>query len=779
MNKKSIRLNVFIMTWCLILMILSGNQYLEWLGVNSIANAKISIANKELKLEALPKLEALHEVNRLNITEESLSIFNDEIEDKDRILKNNSSGFPYDGNSRVYENIMVKDGYNVYSSQYNGKFVNMCRVEVKKTVESIGLDKDEITLLANRNKVSLIATILPVDATNKKVLWSVDNLSVATVDENGLVTAKNPGTTKITATSEDRGFAAECNVVVEPVDATDIRLDRNNLVMSTKDSSYKLISIFEPSDTTYKNAIWSVTDDTIISLNNGVIVPLKKGITEVTVFTEDKKYRDKCIIEVIEEDEDNVFWHINTVLGPNNATYPFTGIYNFKNLYIGDGVEVTSKGISQLVMNVKGTLYLGKNATIRVRNGYYPYAPASEISSLTNIVVNSDNISENEDSFRIYENAFGKGGNGGTGGDGTIGRPYTITDEFLGLNNGGNGGNGGDGGFGGGLGGVGGAGAKSVFYYGLKGEYYISQAGSDGRSGVNCAGENKDIGGVKIGAQGNSGLHLGNGGDSGGGNGGDGGAVVGDFPRNEGKGFGGGGGGGGGYGGGILSVVASRINLAVENQLSFIVSGERGGIGYSSNTGYSGKNGMGGQGGMLIVSSPNYTPSTEQWNLGLKTYGKHDIYANNGGHGIVTGNPQKVFINGEEYNGDFKVKDAIISSNMPTTMELGKKYNVTFKVTNIGTITWSGNLYMLVSGKNDPIAKNVTFTLDKNETVSQGNTIVFNAVFSAPIATGTYTTTWSMMGRNTKFGTEFKRTISVRAADTISPTIKSVVPSNN
>ena len=61
-------------------------------------------------------------------------------------------------------------------------------------------------------------------------------------------------------------------------------------------------------------------------------------------------------------------WTSNTVLGPNNTNYPFAGIYQFDNLTIGDNVEVTSSNISHLVIRVNGTLTMGSNAAIRVRN---------------------------------------------------------------------------------------------------------------------------------------------------------------------------------------------------------------------------------------------------------------------------------------------------------------------------------------------------------------------------------------------------------------------------
>jgi uncharacterized protein YjdB len=71
----------------------------------------------------------------------------------------------------------------------------------------------ELSLHENKTGV-LKATVSPANATNKKVTWSTSDASVAVVSPNGTVTGKIEGTATVTATTEDGGYEASCDVTV-------------------------------------------------------------------------------------------------------------------------------------------------------------------------------------------------------------------------------------------------------------------------------------------------------------------------------------------------------------------------------------------------------------------------------------------------------------------------------------------------------------------------------------------------------------------------------------
>ena len=78
------------------------------------------------------------------------------------------------------------------------------KVTVGKAIESITLDSNEGVLTVG-NTHTIKATVFPEDATDKAVTWKSSDESIATVDAEGNVTAKDTGNATITATSESDG----------------------------------------------------------------------------------------------------------------------------------------------------------------------------------------------------------------------------------------------------------------------------------------------------------------------------------------------------------------------------------------------------------------------------------------------------------------------------------------------------------------------------------------------------------------------------------------------
>ena len=86
---------------------------------------------------------------------------------------------------------------------------SIAMAEKNVKVTSITVNPGTVTLLVGNDQahaaIKIEATVLPEDATNKKIVWSSSNEKVATVDKNGVVTAHEAGNANIVAESVDEG----------------------------------------------------------------------------------------------------------------------------------------------------------------------------------------------------------------------------------------------------------------------------------------------------------------------------------------------------------------------------------------------------------------------------------------------------------------------------------------------------------------------------------------------------------------------------------------------
>ena len=100
-------------------------------------------------------------------------------------------------------------------------------------VTSITLnDEDESLYIGSTYQLS--ASILPEDADDPSVTWSTESASIATVDQNGRVTAVAQGTVNIIVTSnENAALSDTCTITVQVLTPASLALDDNSKYTST------------------------------------------------------------------------------------------------------------------------------------------------------------------------------------------------------------------------------------------------------------------------------------------------------------------------------------------------------------------------------------------------------------------------------------------------------------------------------------------------------------------------------------------------------------------
>jgi len=165
-------------------------------------------------------------------------------------------------------------------------------------VTGVSLSKSTISLTEGGSE-TLTATITPSNATNKAVSWKSSDASVASVDNNGKVTAVKAGSTTITVTTSDGGKTATCSVTVTSanVSVTGVTLDKTELEM-TEGTEETLKATVTPSNATNKAVTWSTSDNNIANVSDGKVTAVKAGEATITVTTSDGGKTATCKVTV-------------------------------------------------------------------------------------------------------------------------------------------------------------------------------------------------------------------------------------------------------------------------------------------------------------------------------------------------------------------------------------------------------------------------------------------------------------------------------------------------
>ena len=157
---------------------------------------------------------------------------------------------------------------------------------VKASGISLNTNKLALTRYGTDVKEKLTATVTPNETTNKNVKWTSSNNKIATVDENGYVTAKGKGIAKITATTTDgSNLSATCTVTVKQM--VTMIVNTMNINRGSKNVNRKL-PVMVGNNATNKTLNYRSGNSKVVSVNaKGQITAKKKGTATVSVKTTD------------------------------------------------------------------------------------------------------------------------------------------------------------------------------------------------------------------------------------------------------------------------------------------------------------------------------------------------------------------------------------------------------------------------------------------------------------------------------------------------------------
>ena len=150
-------------------------------------------------------------VCNINITVEGggESSFQIQVLSNPTVTSNNNS------KSNIVSNMISSVQSNqVITSNKPSNIINRPSNSTKISVQGISITNSSQTMTVGE-AVRLNTVITPSNATNKGITWKSSNPSVATVDSNGVVTAKKQGTTLIVATTVDGAKRANAGITVK------------------------------------------------------------------------------------------------------------------------------------------------------------------------------------------------------------------------------------------------------------------------------------------------------------------------------------------------------------------------------------------------------------------------------------------------------------------------------------------------------------------------------------------------------------------------------------
>ena len=128
---------------------------------------------------------------------------------------------------------------------------------------------------------TITPTVLPLDATDPTVSYASANTGIATVDASGIVTGVAAGSTTITISANDgSGISTTINVTVSNINVTGITASDVTVVNGeTATISYTVA----PSDATDPSVTFTSADETIATVENGVVTGVAVGETTITI----------------------------------------------------------------------------------------------------------------------------------------------------------------------------------------------------------------------------------------------------------------------------------------------------------------------------------------------------------------------------------------------------------------------------------------------------------------------------------------------------------------
>jgi uncharacterized protein YjdB len=191
--------------------------------------------------------------------------------------------------------VTVKATANDGSEVYGTMVITISNQIIPVTGISVSGVGGSTSIAVNNGSLQLTAAILPSNATNKTITWSITNgTGQATISSNGLVTAQDNGTVTAMASATDgSGISGTLVITISnqiiPVTNITISGAGGATTIANDNGTLQLNASIQPVNATNKNVVWSITSGTGIATvsGTGLLTAIDNGSVTVRATATD------------------------------------------------------------------------------------------------------------------------------------------------------------------------------------------------------------------------------------------------------------------------------------------------------------------------------------------------------------------------------------------------------------------------------------------------------------------------------------------------------------
>lgn len=180
----------------------------------------------------------------------------------------------------------LKKGHTVITVMAPNQTSAKCDVSVTNEaihITSFNIDSTEKELVIGKTK-TLTTNIKPFNATNQNVIWKSSNDEIATINNEGKLTAIKVGTVDITATIEEENKTATCTFDIRStIEVTNLTIPVSEVIMDLENFKEKyLIIYYTPNTATDKTVKWKSSNAIVAEVTFGKVVAKTPGEAIIT-----------------------------------------------------------------------------------------------------------------------------------------------------------------------------------------------------------------------------------------------------------------------------------------------------------------------------------------------------------------------------------------------------------------------------------------------------------------------------------------------------------------